>query len=105
MCLHVDDLEISHINPAINTQLIGSLAKIYQNKITVSHGKVHDYLGMDIDMSEQGVAGISMIKYPKKIFTDFPEEIKKSARGKYPDLLGADYLFKTRDGEESEVPS
>ncbi len=47
---HVDDLKIGHINPAINTRLIGSLAKIYGNKIIVSHGKVHDYLGMDLDM-------------------------------------------------------
>ncbi len=32
-------------------------------------------------MSEKGVTGISMIKYLKKIFSNFPEEITKSARG------------------------
>ncbi len=33
---HVDDLKISHVDQAINTKLIGSLAKIYRNKITMS---------------------------------------------------------------------
>ncbi len=51
-------------------------------------------------MSEKGVVGISMIKYLTKIFTDFPKEMKKSARGKYPDSPRVDYLFKTRYGEE-----
>ncbi len=36
VCWHVDDLKISHIDPAINAQLKGSLAKIYGNKITVT---------------------------------------------------------------------
>ncbi len=63
VCWHVDDLKVSHIVPATNTWRIGSLAKIYGNKITVSHGKVHDYLGMVLNMSEKGVAGISMIKH------------------------------------------
>ncbi len=102
VCWHVDDLKISHINPAINTRLIGSLAKIYGNKITVSCGKVHEYLGMDLNTSKKGVSGISMIKYLKKTFSDFPEEINKSTRGKYPESPGADYLFKTRDGKESQ---
>ncbi len=51
-------------------------------------------------MAEKGVAGISMIKYLKKIFVGFLEEMKKSARGTYPDFPRVDYLFKTRDGEE-----
>ncbi len=58
---------------------------------------MHDYLGMDLDMSEKGVTAISMIKYLKKIFSNFPEEITKFARGKYPESPGADYLFKMRD--------
>ncbi len=43
-----------------------------------------------------------MIKYLKKIFSNFPEEITKFARGKHPESPGADYLFKTRGGEESQ---
>ncbi len=43
-----------------------------------------------------------MIKYLKKISSNFLEEITKSTRGKYPESPGADYHFKTRDGEESQ---
>ncbi len=64
---HVHDFKVSHINPSTNTQLMGSFAKIYENKITVPYKKVHDYLGMDLNMSEEGVAGTYMIKYLKKI--------------------------------------
>ena len=66
---HVDNLKISHVDPAINTQLIGSLVKIYGNKIIISRGKVNYYLGMDLDMSVEEVTGISIIKYLKKIQT------------------------------------
>ena len=48
---HVDDLRVSHVNPAVNTQTIRDLAKIYGPGITVTRGKVHDYLGMDLDYS------------------------------------------------------
>ena len=48
---HVDNLKISHIDPAVNTQLIKTPVKIYGPGITVSRGKVHDYLGMDLDYS------------------------------------------------------
>ena len=45
----VDDLKMSHKDAAVNTQTIKTLAKIYGPGITVSRGKVHDYLGMDLD--------------------------------------------------------
>ena len=41
---HVDDLKISHKDAAVNTKTIKELAKIYGPKVTVSRGKVHDYL-------------------------------------------------------------
>jgi hypothetical protein len=44
----------------------------------VHRGKVHDYLGMDLNFANQGVAQISMITYTTKILTDFPEAITTS---------------------------
>ena len=72
---HVDDLKVSHVNTAEHTQTIRALAKIYGHGITVSRGKVHDYLGMDLDYSGHRNVKISMIKYLKKIFVAFPEGI------------------------------
>ena len=39
VCWHVDDLKVSHLDPAVNTQLLKHLAKIYGPGITVSRGK------------------------------------------------------------------
>jgi len=50
---HVDDLKVSHKSLAVNTQTIKELTKIYGPGITVSRGKVHDYLGMDLDWPQE----------------------------------------------------
>ena len=92
---HVDDLKISHKDAAVNTQLIKALAKIYGPKMTVSRGKVHDYLGMDLDYSTAGSVKISMIKYLKNVIDEFPEEITGTAESP-----AAEHLFKTRTVEE-----
>ena len=59
--------------------------------------KGHAYLGMNLDFMEEFSVKISMIKYIKKIFVDFPEEI----RGKAATPV-ADNLFKVR--EDSKKP-
>ena len=98
VCWHVDDLKVSHLDPAVNTQLIKHLAKIYGPGITVSRGKVHDYLGMDIDYTGDHNVKISMIKYLKKIFVSFPEEIRSTA-----ETPAAEYLFKVADEKLSKL--
>eukprot|EP00957_Ditylum_brightwellii_P065005 4930891-Ditylum_brightwellii.AAC.1 len=47
--------------------------------MTIHHGKVHEYLGMDLDLSSPKTLKIGMIKYIKKIHEEFPEEIKSVA--------------------------
>ena len=54
----------------------------------VYRGKVHDYLGMDLDFSSAKTLKIVMIKYIKKIHEDFPEEIKSA-----PATPAAEHLF------------
>ena len=41
---HVDDLKVSHKDPAGVTKFILYLAKIYGPKMTVTRGNVHNYL-------------------------------------------------------------
>ena len=66
----------------------------------VHRGKVHDYLGMDLDFSSPKVLKIGMIKYIKKIYDDFSEEIKSSAS-----TLAAEHLFDVReDNKEKLLP-
>jgi hypothetical protein len=96
MLWHVDDLMISHLNHKENMALVEYLKDIYGDKMTVTTGKKHRYLGMDLDYSRPGVLGITMIKYIEEIFDDFPEIIEKSARTPH-----TDNLFKVRDESEA----
>ena len=63
----------------MNTKFATWLGTIYGHKLIVKRGKVHDYLGMDLDWSVGGKVTILMIKYVYKILEDFVEVIKKTA--------------------------
>ena len=89
---HVDDLKISHKDSNEVTKCIDHFRKIYGDRMTVHRGKVHDYLGMDLDFSSNGVLKISMIKYVKKILDEFPEVIKVAAA-----TPAAEHLFNIRE--------
>ena len=89
---HVDDLKISHKDSGEVTKCIQYLQKIYGEKMTIHRGKVHDYLGMDLDFSSSRVLKIGMIKYIKKIHEEFPEEIKTAAA-----TPAAEHLFDVRE--------
>ena len=94
---HVDDLKVSHASDLKITRLIVFLGKKYGNKITVKCGNHHDYLGMDLDYTHQGMVKMLMINHIKRIFHDFPEDIGKSSTSP-----ASDHLFQIRDPEETE---
>ena len=71
------------------------LANIYGPGITLSRGKVHDYLGMDLDYSSRGKVKISIVKYLDKIIVSFPEEITRTAES-----TAADHMFQTREEDD-----
>ena len=49
MCWHVDDLNISHRGKGIVREFVMALAKEFGPKTTLFRGKVHDYLGIDLN--------------------------------------------------------
>ena len=49
---HVDDLKVSHSNAFEITKLAGYLDNTYPC-LKVNFGKVHDYLGMNLDFSKE----------------------------------------------------
>jgi len=95
---HVDDLKVSHKDYHEITRFLKYLGDLYGNRITVNRGDVHDYLGMDLDYSKKGVLQVSMIKYLKKIFDDFPELITSIAA-----TPAGENLFKVRDEADRKV--
>ena len=94
---HVDDLKISCKDNVAITKLLVYLSGIYGDNIVVRRGKQHDYLGMDLDFSEDGIFKCSMIPYIDTIHEDFPEAITTSAPSPH-----TDNLFRVRDEEEAK---
>ena len=77
ICWHVDDLKVSHKNEDAVTALALKLVSLYGPKTPISRGKLHEYLGMDIDwLTKPGVMIVPMVKYLQKVIKEFPEAIK-----------------------------
>jgi hypothetical protein len=97
---HVDDLKISHKDPAVVTSILNLLDGRYGQEIvageraplTVTSGKVHDYLGMTLDYSITGKIKIDMTDYVNKVLKDLPTDMDGTAST--PASLN---LFKIRD--------
>jgi hypothetical protein len=94
---NVDDLKVSHKSNLVITEFMRFMDGKYGNNITVNRGKIHDYLGMDLDFSQDGVVKMSIIKHIQRAFDDFPDEI-----GKNSSTPASDHLFQVRDPEETE---
>ena len=95
---HVDDLKITNKESTDVTKFIHDLGAIYGNKLTVTRGKVHSYLGMDFDFTTLSTVQLAMIPYSKQIIEDFPEPITSTAL-----TPAADHLFTTRPDDESKL--
>ena len=50
---HVNNLKASHMDPFKITLFACYLSRIYINKLVFRRGKVHDYLGINVDLSEK----------------------------------------------------
>jgi hypothetical protein len=78
---HVDDLKISHVDPEAVTCMIKLIDEEFGKEapITVTRGKVHDYLGMTLDYSTKGKVHIKMLDSVAKMLQDLPEEFDGEA--------------------------
>ena len=97
--LKIDNSVVSHVDENVINAFALMLAKIYGPKTTISWGKVHEYLGFDIDMgSVPGFMIVSMIKYLYQIIGEFPEVLG----GTKPSPAG-DHLFTVCNEEDRNV--
>jgi Reverse transcriptase (RNA-dependent DNA polymerase)/Zinc knuckle len=74
---HVDDLKISHEDPAVVSGVIEQLSDEFGKEapLTVNRGKVHDYLGMTLDFSVTGKVKIGMVQYVKNMLAELPDDM------------------------------
>jgi hypothetical protein len=94
---HVDDMKISNVSEQTNTDIIKLIDDEFGEEapLTVTRGKVHDYLGMTLDYSEGGKVKIKMIDYVEKMLADMPDEMM----GEAP-TPAANHLFTVDDDQE-----
>jgi hypothetical protein len=61
----------------INTLVIKLIDSEFGNEapLTVTRGKVHDYLGMTLDYTEPGKVKIKMLDYVERMLADLPEDV------------------------------
>ena len=68
--------------------------------MTITRGKIHDYLGMQLDFSTPGEVKVTMIPYVKEIVTLFEQYDNSTKTAKTP---ASEFLFKTRE-DVKELP-
>ena len=84
---HVDDLKISHVDANVVTDILKQLDEKYGQEIvngkkagiSITRGKIHDYLGMTLDYTEDGFVKIDMVEYIAKCLADLPERMQGKA--------------------------
>ena len=86
---------MSHLNPNIVTLYIKKLEKEYGSlaNLTVTRGKVHEYLGMTIDFRVKLEARFSQYDFLKKLLNSLPECMSTGMKN----TAAPEYLFKTTD--------
>jgi hypothetical protein len=101
LLFHVDDLKSSHVDPKVNDEFEEWLQMKYgeHGKDVAHRGKIHDYLGMELDYSEPGKVKIGMIDYVENMLRDFPEQLKDTDLSKTP---AGDDLFNHGQGKKLE---
>ena len=91
---HVDDLKISHVDSSVVDGIIASLKEEYGQvgEMTVKRGKIHEYLGMTLDFSDDKSFVVDMEAYLTSMCEDLPADMDGVAT-----TPASDWLFKTRE--------
>ena len=75
---HVDDLKISHVSYSVVTKILDKLSEKFGKlaPLTITRGKVHEYLGMKLDFSDSGKVKIDMKQYIQDMLDELPDSFK-----------------------------
>jgi hypothetical protein len=93
----------THIDPKVNDRILGLLNGKYGKEapLTVTQGKIHEYLGMTIDYSIPGKVQITMIPYIQGMLDELPP--KMAGESATP---AASHLFQVNeDAEKLDEPT
>ena len=75
---HVDDLKVSHVDAGVVTGMSAWMQKTYERlfddgsgDMKLKWGKMHEYLGMQLDFTVAGQVKITMFDYIQEMLEDF----------------------------------
>jgi hypothetical protein len=73
----VDNLKLSHVKQSVLEDIADKLNTKYgqETPLAMHHGKIHDYLGMTIDYSEDGKVEFMMTDYVQGILDEAPDDM------------------------------
>ena len=98
---HVDDLKVSHKKYQVVSRMVKWLKAKYEqlfedgsSAMMITHGKIHDYLSMQLDFSMPGEVKVTMIPYVKEIVTLFEQYDNSTKTVKTP---ASEFLFKMHE--------
>jgi hypothetical protein len=103
---HVDDLKLSHVEQDVLEDIAAKIDNKYgqQAPIVIHRGKIHDYLGMTIDYSEEGKVKFMMPDYVDGILEEAPADMDGvSVTPATLDLFTITEGSDTLDGERSDT--
>ena len=84
----MDDLKVSHMENSPVLALALKLAKLCGPNTTIRLGRVHYYLGTEMNFgTDPGTMIISTIKYLHKIIEEFPEALSETKASPARDTL------------------
>ena len=94
---HVDDFKISHKEQAVVDELVTKMQKKWGelSPMTVQTGKVHEYLGMTLDFSQDSKVVVTMFDFLEGLFDALPAEFDGEAV-----TPAADHLFQVNEDAE-----
>jgi Reverse transcriptase (RNA-dependent DNA polymerase) len=99
---YVDDMKISHVDPEVVTNIIEILEGHF-DKMTVTRGKEHVFLGMNIRYTEERTAVVTMKQYLQEALDECGMEItREAATPARKNLFDVDAASKTLGQAESE---
>jgi Reverse transcriptase (RNA-dependent DNA polymerase) len=78
---HVDDLKILHVDPEIETGVIGQLEEEFgaEAPLSKTRGKIHEYLGMMLNFTVPVTVKFTMTDYIKGMLEELPVDMDGKA--------------------------
>ena len=95
--VYLSDLKVSHKDPFDITFFAQYLSTKYGEQLSVKRGRVHEYIGMDLDYYTKGGVQIGMNKYLQKVEDKFPEHILGTAKSP-----AGEHLFQVHEDTEPQ---